>query len=36
MMEILTEWNKTHTHGQLIKGDDITKLCRYEDCGKEV
>lgn len=35
-MGILTEWNKTHTHGQLIKGDDITKLCLYEDCGKEV
>ena len=32
-MERLTEWNREHTHGQLIKGDGITRLCEYEDTG---
>lgn len=30
-MDRLTEWNSDKSHGQLIKGDGITKLCRYED-----
>ena len=32
-MERLTEWNREYTHGQLIKGDGITRLCEYEDTG---
>lgn len=31
----LTEWNREHTHGQLVKGDGYTKLARYEDTGLE-
>lgn len=34
-MERLTEWNRDHTHGSLIKGDGYTKLARYEDTGLE-
>ncbi len=30
-MDRLTEWNKEHTHGSLIKGDGYTKLAEYED-----
>lgn len=34
-MDRLTEWDQTHTHGQLVKGDGYTKLARYEDTGLE-
>ena len=34
-MDRLTEWNREHTHGQIIKGDGYTKLARYEDTGLE-
>jgi hypothetical protein len=32
-MNRLTEWDKTHKHGQLVKGDGYTRLAEYEDTG---
>lgn len=31
MKNRMTEWNREHTHGQIVKGDGYTELCIYED-----